>query len=450
MEKNFDTRRQKFDRILRLLKRPNARIVTLVQMLHPSEVAQVLEQSDTEMRMRIVRELPPALISEALSEMDEDMRPANLLLHLKPEIAASIIRELYPDDAADLLNQLPEYNQDEILQYLPESEETVISQLLEYDEDTAGGLMNPDLVKVREDMTRMEALREIMRLSEDLEEFYMIYVVDAENHLVGYLNFGSLFRSKNQVYIQEVMNTDVISVYADMDQEEVARVVSQYNLPTLPVVDKENHLLGCVTFDDVLDVMQEETTEDMLSFAGVSEYENLRGDWANAVKSRIPWLIVNTLTAALAGLVLSHYESIIVQIAVLTAYMPIIAGVAGNSATQTLAVTIRRISTEGVEVSKVFPVILKEVSVGLTNGILLGTIVSMVALATNQNPLIGLVIFLAMFLNMFLAGLVGSSIPLLLEKMEIDPAVASSILITACTDIIGFSLLFGLASAILL
>jgi magnesium transporter len=450
------TQQTRVERVRRLLKSPNAHLKALLGVLHPSEIAQVLEDTPPEVQERIIRELPRELLSMAIAEMDDDTEPASLLSLLHPEITSGLIKELPPDDAADLLGQLEEGYRQKVLYYLPDDEEVVLSQLLTYDEESAGGLMNPELVVVQENMTKMEALRLVIDDSEEMEEFYTIYVVDDDNHLKGYLTFRALFLARSTELVKNIMHTEIVSVYVDEDQEDVAKLMAQYNLPTLPVIDRDNHLLGRVTFDDVMDVMEEENTEDILNFAGVSDGENLRGGWADAVKSRIPWLIINLGTASTAAWVISQFDSTIEKLVLLTSLMPIIAGVSGNGATQTLAVTIRRISTNGVPARQALKVILKELSVGAINGLMLGAVVSLAvaALSSNPNPqfvaMMGVVVFLAMFGNLMLAGFAGSFIPLTLERLKVDPAVASSILITAFTDIIGYLLLFGLATRILL
>lgn len=444
------------ERVKRLIKEPNPHIRALMKILHPSEVAQVLEDCAPELRERIVREVPTDIVSAALSEMDEDSNPGALLTLLTPRVASELILELAPDDAADLLGMVPEEFKDRLLSFVPNEEEVVINQLLNYEEDSAGGLMNPDVVKVQVGMTKLEALREVVAQSEEMDDFYTIYVVDGTNQLKGYLTFRSLFLARNSQLIGEAMDDDIVSVNVDMDQEEVAKLMGQYNLPTLPVVSQTGGLMGRITFDDVMDVLEEETTEDILNFAGVSEDENLRGGWANAVKSRIPWLMVNLVTASIAAFVISQFDGTIEKLVLLTSMMPIIAGVAGNGATQTLAVTIRRISTDGIPPRKAFRVVMKELSVGMINGLMIGAVVSVAITIVNPNPdpqfvvMMGLVVFMAMFGNLMLAGFMGSFIPIMLEKLNIDPAVASSILITAFTDIIGYLLLFGLATKILL
>jgi magnesium transporter len=313
--------------------------------------------------------------------------------------------------------------------------------------------MNPDVVAVQAGMTKVEALREVTRLAEETDDFYMIYVVDEERHLIGFVSFKELFRAKSHALIRDIMNSNVVSVTVDTDQEHVAKLVSRYNVPTLPVVDLHNRLVGTVTFDDIMDVMEEESTEDILLIAGVSDSAGVRdGMWAS-MRTRLPWLMVNLGTASLSGFVVSLFSSTIDRVVILASFMPIIAGIAGNGATQTLAVTIRRISTEGIPAHKALRVILKELFVGGANGVILGVIASiaatLIAVSMGSSPIFGAVIFGAMCTNMLISGLAGSSIPIALERLGADPAVASSILITAITDVLGFTLLLGLASLVL-
>lgn len=454
--------RKRVDRVRRLLKVSSTHIRALISALHPTEIAVLLEESSEELQKQIVRELPRDLISEAISEMDEETNPGKLLSLLRPKVASELIEELAPDDAADLLAQVSNETKEKILSLVPDEEETVLSQLLTYDEESAGGMMNPEVVYVGLDMSKLDALRQVVEQSEDMDDFYTIYVVDEENVLKGYLTFRSLFLARNSALVETIMDSDVISVSVSTDQEEVAKAMSQYNLPTLPVVDSEGKLLGRITFDDVMDVIEVENTEDTLKFAGVSEGAKIRGGWFDSVKSRIPWLMVNLITASTAMLVVGFFSSTIEKIALVASLMPIIAGVGGNGATQTLAVTILRISNDGIPPRKALKVILKEIAVGAMNGFMIGTIAAMaVALYNaNYNPMlkdnaeleimVGVVVFCAMFSNLVVAGFAGSFIPIMLERLGVDPAVASSILITAFTDIIGYLLLFGLASKLLL
>ena len=457
MAKEKDMRSRKVERVLKLISKPNARIRPLLRVLYPAEIAQVLEESSAELQQRIITQLPPYVISEAIAEMREDSQPGRLLTILHPSVAAGLIEALAPDDAADLLAQVPEAYKEHILTYVPDEEEEELKQLLNYQEDTAGGLMNPDVIYVQDTMNKLEALREVVSQSEESEDFYTIYVVDENDFLVGYVTFKNLFKARNSELVKNIMSEEVIYVRENEDQEEVAKVMSRYNLPTLPVVDQENRLLGRVTFDDILDVIEEETTEDILNFVGVAESANLRGDSIETFKSRITWLLTNLITAGIAASVIFNFQDTIEEIVIVAIFMPIIAGVAGNGANQTLGVTIRRIATDGIPPRKAFQVIIKELGVSVLNGLTIGTLVSFGALglAYYREDLevdlrIGLVVFLAMFGNLIIGGLMGSFVPITLERLGVDPAIASSILITAFTDVLGYLLLFGLATLILL
>ncbi|HCN84690.1 MAG TPA: magnesium transporter, partial [Sphingobacteriaceae bacterium] len=354
------------------------------------------------------------------------------------------------DDATDIISQLSEDDQKEILEEIDEEDASHIRNLLNYPEDSAGGLMNTQIIRINGKLTKKEALDEVIRQSEEMEEFYTINVVDDKNHLVGIVSLKDIIKAKNTIRIIELIKADFVYVKAETDQEEVAKLISQYNLTSIPVVDDNMHLLGRITFDDVIDVMEEENTEDILKFSGVSEDEELSGNWKEAVKSRLPWLIINLGTAFLAVSVIRHFDDTIKQLGILAGYMVMIAGMGGNAATQALAVTVRRISLNDLTDNQAYRTVLKEFTVGLINGAVNGFIVLLFALFFDKNPMLGLVIFLAMTGNLIIAGVAGSSIPLILKRIGIDPAIASSIIITTFTDVFGFLLLLGLASKLLL
>jgi magnesium transporter len=418
--------------------------------LHPSEIAKILELLPRKSRGKIIHALDVEVASEVISEMDPESHPEELLEELNNELVTNIVEELSYDDATDIVSQLSEEKRDEILESIDKEDAAEIRKLLTYPEDTAGGLMTTELIKVHFGLTKREALEEVIHQSEEMENFYAIYVVDDADRLVGTVSLKNLIKSRQNVKIEDLVDEDVIYVSTDTDQEEVAKMLSQYNLPGIPVVDKNMILLGVVSFDDVLDVLQEETTEDILKIAGVSDDEELSGNWKEAVQSRLPWLLVNLCTAFLAAFVVYLFQPAIEKLTLLSMFMPVIAGMGGNAGTQALAVTIRRISLNTLPDSKIIGAVSKEFFVGLFNGLCCGFIVSIVAFLYGHTILLGLVVFMAMTCNLMIAGVAGASVPILLEKLGFDPAVASSIFITAFTDTLGFLLLLGLASAILL
>ena len=434
----------------RALEEDDIALKSLIDEYHPSEIAILFENLSQESRERIISILPADVASEIISEMDAEFHPERLLENLHPERRSEILEGLDYDDATDIISQLPEAQQREILLGLDEEDASNIRSLLKYDEDTAGGLMNTQVIKINENLQKKDALEEIIRQSEEMEEFYTINVIDGQNTLKGIVSLKDIVKARNNIYINELIKSDFVFVKADTDQEEVAKLISQYNLTSIPVVDDQMHLLGRITFDDVIDVMEEENTEDILKISGVSEDEELAGNWKEAVKSRLPWLVLNLGTAFLAASIIRYFDSTIASMGVLAGYMVIIAGMGGNAATQALAVTVRRISLNDLTDNQAYRTVLKEFTVGLINGASIGFVVFLFALLYDHNPMLGLVIFIAMTGNLVIAGISGSTIPLMLKRVGIDPAIASSIIITTFTDVFGFLLLLGLASNLIL
>ncbi len=429
----------------------NGEIPVFVRRAHdfePADLADVLAALDEDERLAVVQALPPELSSQALAELPEDAHAEQTLAALSPERAAEIVEELEDDDAADILRELEPEAQEAILQEVEDRAE--VERLLKYEEETAGGRMTTHLVTVRDTATAADALEEIRRQSEEVEDFYQVFVVDGDRRLVGILPFKSLVVSRPERQIREFMEPADISVKPDLDQEEVARLMARYNLPSVAVVDDTGRLLGRVTFDDVIDVVEAETTEDLLKFGGVSPDEELAAPWTDSVRSRLPWLYVNLLTAFLAGGVVYLFQETLQRTVILTVWMPIIAGMGGNAGTQALAVTVRRLALGLIPEHRLLGVVGKEVLVGVTNGLAVGVVVGLVAALLGEHPMLGLVVFMAMTVNLLVAGFAGAFIPILLERFGVDPAIASSIFVTTFTDTFGFLLLLGLAGWLLL
>jgi len=447
---SFDIDKSDLLRIKNALEGTDAELQQVLQQYHTSEIAILFEKLQPEERERIINVLPTEEASEVISEMDEEHHPAELLVNLKPEKRSEIVEELDYDDATDLLSQMDESDQQDILREIDQEDATNIRALLNYAEDTAGGLMNTDLIKVNGKLNKNEALEEIIKQSEEMEEFYTLYAVNDADVLLGILSIKDIIKARPLVRVEELVKKDFVYVKADLDQEEVAKLISQYNLTSIPVVNDDMRLLGRITVDDIIDVMEEENTEDILKISGVSEDEELSGGWRDAVKSRLPWLIINLGTAFLAASVIRSYEDTAAKLPIISAYMIIIAGMGGNAATQALAVTVRRISLSDLTDRQAYMTVLKEALVGMTNGATNGVIVALVAMWYDANPILGLVMFLAMTGNVIVAGLTGATIPLILKRVGIDPAVASSIIITTFTDCIGFLLPLWLATKLLL
>src|SRR5579863_567883 len=331
---SFEINKEDLERIKTALESDDAELQKVLAEYHASEIAILFERLPLEAREKIINILPAETASEVISEMDEEQDPGELLINLDPEKRSEIVEELDYDDASDIISQLDEDEQKEILEDIDAEDASNIRALMSYPEDTAGGIMNSDVIKVNINLTKKDALEEVIRQSEEMEEFNTIYAVDDNGVLKGILSIKSLLKAHANTWIDNLVNKDFVYVKADLDQEEVAKLISQYNLTAIPVVDDHMKLLGRITVDDIIDVMEEESTEDILKISGVSEDEELSGTWLAAVKSRLPWLIINLGTAYLAASIIRQFDNTIGQLTIISAYMTIIAGMGGNAATQ--------------------------------------------------------------------------------------------------------------------
>jgi magnesium transporter len=437
------------DRMVELVRKGDiAHFIRRAHDFEPADLADVLSALDEQERVAVVQAMPPELSSQALAEMPEEAHAGETLAALDPGQAADIVEELDDDDAADMLRDLNRNQQEQILSGVHDRSE--VDRLLRYDEETAGGRMTTHMVTVSDSATAEEAREEIRRQAEEVEDFYEVFVVDSDRRLVGFLPFKDLVISRPERPVRAFLTPADIFVTPDLDQEEVARLMARYNLPSVAVVDDEGRLLGRVTFDDVIDVVEAETTEDLLKFGGVSPDEELAAGWRPAVRSRLPWLSVNLATAFLAGGVVYMFQHTIQHTLALAVWMPVIAGMGGNAGTQALAVTVRRLALGLIPVDVFTRVVGKEILVGIINGLVMGVTVGTVATLIGQGARLGIVVFLAMAGNLMVAGFAGAFIPLVLERFGVDPAVASSIFVTTFTDVCGFLLLLGLAGMLLL
>lgn len=424
-------------------------LIAYVEPLHSSDLADVLEHLDELERIAVLELIPAPLASDALSEMEEEEHPGELLARMEPARIAELVEELADDDAVDLIGELEPEAQERVLESVPDSDE--IRELLEHPEESAGGIMTRELVSVRLGATAHEAIEELREHAAEREDFYTVFVLDDESRLRGFVTLHNLILASADTPIAELLDEPLAVVPLDMDQEEVGKILSHYNLASIAVVDAEGRVVGRITFDDVIDIVEAEVTEDILRFASVSEEEQLRGTTAGAIRSRLPWLALNTVTLSLAALVVWAYKDTIEQLAILAVVMPVIAGLGGNAGTQALAVTIRRIALADESPAERWSAVAKELLVGLVNGLVIGGLVAGATLILPETgPKFGLVVMIAMWVNVIVASTLGAFFPIVLERLGIDPAVASSVFVTTFTDLFGFLLLLGLASRFLL
>lgn len=433
-----------------LANRDDSALTAYLSDFHPSDIADLVEELDDDSRQRVLSLLPADVASDTLAEMESEEHPEALLAGARPERLLELIRELSDDDAADLIGELPPEEQARVLSVLPRGEAGVLRKLLQYDEESAGGIMTTELMAVRLGLSAGDAIQEVRRQARALDEdFYSIYVVDRLRRLQGTVALRDLVMSDPDALIDALLEPPIATAPADMDQEQVARLMARYNVPSLPVLGPNDVLLGRVTFDDVMDVVEAEQTEDIFRLAGVSEEEEVRGGWSESVRSRLPWLVLNLGTAALGAAVVYLFQDTISELVILAAIMPVIAALGGNAGTQALAVTVRRLALSDEPARRHWHVAAKEMLVGLANGAALGLVAGGVGYFVAGTWLFGGVVLLAMWGNLIVASFFGAFVPVLLERMGADPAVASSVFVTTFTDIFGFFLLLGLASTLL-
>jgi magnesium transporter len=420
----------------------------LARSLSAPDLADVIELLEPDARVQLIRSLGNDFPSDVLSELDGTVRD-QLLRELPKDVLAKAVTELETDDAAYLLEDLDEAQKQEILDQLPAGERAALERNLEYPEETAGRLMQTDFVAVPPFWTVGQVI-DHMRETEDLPEtFSDIYVVDPTHHVMGGLDLSRLLRTKREVPVEKIMDTDRQVVLATADQEAVARQFERYDLKSAPVVDADKRLVGVVTVDDVVEVIEEEAEEDLRRLSGVGD-ESIADSVIYTVRNRFLWLFINLGTALLASSVIKLFDATIDQMVALAVLMPVVASMGGNAATQTMTVAVRALATHELGPLNATRVILREASVGLVNGLVFAVLVGCIVLFWFGVDTLGIVIAMALICNFVAAALAGILIPLGLSRWGFDPAVSSGVFVTMVTDVVGFFAFLGLATLWLL
>jgi magnesium transporter len=436
------------DSVRRLLRMgATSNLVNLLHKQHPADLAQVfteLGEKDRLASFSLLIERNSKLAMEALSELGPEGGAA-LLADRSPEEIARLLHDLPSDDAAAIIDNLPEPLSAAVLELIEKRPGDEVGDLLEYEEQTAGRIMNPKVFALSEDMTAGESITTLQG-SRDVEMVFYLYVVDARRHLVGVVSLRRLLLVPPPTPLKRIMTTDLTSVRTGTDQEEVARLVASYNLLAIPVVDEENKLVGVITVDDVIDVIKDEATEDVYRLAGVAGDDRVFSTAWESLRKRVPWLEVNLVTAFLAASVVALFEGRIKDLPVLAVFMPVVAGMGGNAATQTLTVIVRGIALGELTWANSRKALFKEAAVGLGNGFACGIVGALVVWVWKGDWVLGLILCAAMVINMFVAATAGTLIPLALRAMKVDPALASSVFITTLTDVFGFASWLGLGT----
>ena len=424
------------------------RLSELLDGLHPADVADLMGFLQAEYRDDVLAALRPDQLADVLSELDEDIRE-DVLEDLTPQQLADAVSELDSDDAADIVEDLEADKREAVLAAMPEVERAAVQTSLGYAEESAGRLMQREVMAAPQFWTVGQTIDHMRGQPDDLPElFFDIYVVDPAARPIGAVPVSALLRCRREVPLAELMEP-VTEVTVDQDQEEVAYAFNKYHLISAPVVDASGRLVGQITVDDIVGVIQEETEEDILALAGVGDEARDAGVFGS-MRARLPWLAVNLLTALLAASVISLFEASIEQLVALAVLMPIVASLGGNAGTQALTVTVRGLALRELNASNAFRLVRRELTVGLANGCALALLTGVAAGLWFRDVQLGGVIGLAMVLNLVAAGFAGALVPLALDRAGQDPAVSSSVFVTAVTDIVGFFVFLGLATLILL
>ncbi len=418
-------------------------IKAIITDIHPVVILDLIHANE-DSASALLAHLSDEVIADIVEEEDDEDKYE--LLKLFSDVKQKhILEEMSNDEVTDLLGELKDEEQQELLAKLSSEDRQDVKELMCYDEDSAGGLMTTEFISIRAKNTVRQTLEYLQR-NTDGETAYYLYVTDRQNVLKGVVSLRDIVSSTFDTNMLEITNPNVISVRYDEDQEAVWKQFEKYGFVMMPVVDEENHMLGIITVDDIMDVIQEETTEDINRLGQVGKEERIDSQLFESLRSRLPWLVINLFTAVMAAAVISLFEGTISQVVSLATIMPIVTGMGGNAGTQSLTIVVRGLSLGELTKENAVSILAKEVGVGLFSGIVIGVLIAVGAMLFERNPMFGLVTGAAMFLNMILANIAGYFIPVLLEKCHVDPALASGVFVTTVTDVLGFLFFLGLAT----
>jgi magnesium transporter len=424
------------------------RLRELLGALHPADVADLMGFLTPDYRDEVLAHVDPEALAEILSELDTEIRE-DVLEAVAPATLARALEDMDSDDAADVVDDLEDDRRAQVLAAMSDVERTAIETALAYEDETAGRLMQREVVRAPQFWTVGQALDHLRRDSDDLPDlFFDIYVVDPAYKPVGAVAVSALVRAQRSIPLAQIME-QVTEIPVAMDQEEVAYIFDKYHLISAPVVDKGGRLVGQITVDDIVGVIHEESEEDILALAGVSDAGRNADVW-ETVRSRLPWLLINTVTAAIAASVIGAFQGEIAKLVTLAMLMPIVASLGGNAGTQTLAVAVRALASRELSEVNAVRTVAREMLVGLLNGLVLALVTGGVSYLLFRDELLSFTFGLALVINLFVAALAGALVPLALERAGRDPAVSSSVFVTFVTDFTGFFAFLGLAAVILL
>jgi magnesium transporter len=431
-----------------LLNSSDRDFADVIEYMHPVDILDTIHECSEEEVEKILNRLSDEDVADLLEEEDDEER-YDFLKGLSAKRQHEVLEEMSSDERADFVGALNETESKDVLSKLTTEDKQEVTELLKYDPETAGGLMATEYITIRDNRTVLKTLEYLQTVIQDAESIYYLYVTDRANHLKGVIALRDLVSSPFDKKISEITNPNVVSVNVKDDQETVANVFDKYDYMVLPVVDDQNVLKGVITVDDVIDVIKEETNEDFNRMAGLGSEEKVDDTLPEALRSRLPWLVINLATAVLAAACVAKFSATIEAIVALAAINPIIAGMGGNAGTQSLTLIVRGIALGELDKENGKKIFFKEFGVGLLSGAVIGAIVAVGCQIFYHNWYLGLVTFLAMVGNLVVATVTGFLVPVILKKVNIDPALASTVFVTTFTDCCGFLLFLGLATAFL-
>ena len=412
------------------------------------DLALQLSDYDDKDIQRVCNGLDDESLSKVLEECEVKIQK-KIINYISNERAINVFGYMSKDDIVDILGELNTGRRKELINAMKQGDKDEIGQLLGYKDDSAGGIMTTEYIALYKRLTINQAIKVIKEITPKTEYIETIYVMNNNKKIIGTADLRNILVADENMTMEDITNTNFIYVEPETDQEDVAKLVSKYDLNAIPVLNNRKMMLGIITVDDIVDVLVEEQTEDILRMGGVAKEETLDSTLFHSVRMRLPWLVVNLLTAFLAALTVKAFESTIAQVVALSATMSIVTGMGGNAGTQTVSIIIRNLAMGKVKFKEVGRLLLKEVFLGLINGAIIGLITGIAVAAIYHNMYLGLIIFLAMIGNLIISGFFGLLIPIVLEKLKVDPALSSSIFLTTATDVLGFFLFLSLASLFL-
>lgn len=426
------------------------KLIAYLQDEYPEDIAEQLAAlSDDEFAAvfaAMQKGLDDAQFTAVLWSGNDDVRQ-KLCAGLSDEKLIGLFGAMSNDDIVDILGDMPTNRLKTLMTMMDSDNRKIIAQLLKYPEDSAGGRMTTEFIVVRSSDTIGKTLQTIRDVNPDTEVIDIIYVQNAQRRLVGTVGIRELLAAAENTRVGDIMDPDVISVTPETDQQEVAQTVSKYDMKAIPVVNHKGVMIGIITVDDIIDVINEEYEEDISHMAGTSKEENLSTRFGRSVSMRLPWLLINLATAFLAAATVKQFEGEIAQVVALSGTMTIVSGMGGNAGTQTTSIMVRELSKHDVDLKHNWKSLIKEILLGMVDGAVCGLVTDVVVALVYQNFYLGLIILLAMICNLVIAGIAGFLIPIILNKLGMDPALASSIFLTTCTDVLGFFIYLSLAEA---